>query len=805
MTSASKQSARNGQNFRETAIFRAQLALFWEKCWPAALPALAIPYLFLIFILVGGMQWVPLWARVIALGAGAALFSLIMFRRFREIRWPSRDRGQARLEEDGNVAHASVRALDDVPFAGSDDPLWRAHMQANAKRAKAARLNGVRKSGDDGDPWGLRWTAAGALVVAFIMAGDAWRDRLAGILSPDQNGVLIADAWIEPPDYTPRAPIYLLRAGEPVARTGDGEQIDVPEGSVLIVQTNGRRPPRLDLTTRDGVTRSETDQNDAAVRTTLTLTQSGLARLQWRGEVRSWPIGVISDLAPTVVFTAEPASNEKALLALQYAVDDDYGVVEGVLRIRLDPDHERPLDAPSFDDGALAEERILPLPGAAGATGERVSSLDLQSDPWAGLPVLVQADVIDGAGQHGFSDVVATTLPARLFFNPLAKTVIEQRQTLAVAVKDWPRVGRSLDAVTLAPDVFFSDASEYLMLRTAYWRVMRQDGEGFDEAIEKFWPLALTLEDEALELARQRLQAAEEALRQALENDASDKEIERLVEDLRQAMNDFITALAQSGTPPPSAAGGDTQQLGNNDLEEMLNSIQDLSETGAKNAARQLLSDLENILENLRLSQGSGGGGQGQPGAGSSDDGDSSAGRAGDLIARQRELSDETFERNQSGEGSEGLSEGERGIGEDLDALIDELQTNGDDPDGEATNQLGRARNDIRQAEEALRNGDLGAAGSAMERAIDDLRGGAEALARNQRDQEQGGQGEGGGTQFDPAGRRVGEGRGEGVEVPEISEADRSRAIIDTIRKRLGKPGREDEEVEYLERLLDDF
>ena len=108
-------------------------------------------------------------------------------------------------------------------------------------------------------------------------------------------------------------------------------------------------------------------------------------------------------------------------------------------------------------------------------------------------------------------------------------------------------------------------------------------------------------------------------------------------------------------------------------------------------------------------------------------------------------------------------------------------------------------------AVEALRNGDLGAAGSAMERAIDDLRGGAEALARNQRDQEQGGQGEGGGTQFDPAGRRVGEGRGEGVEVPEISEADRSRAIIDTIRKRLGKPGREDEEVEYLERLLDDF
>ncbi|MBT8473010.1 MAG: DUF4175 domain-containing protein [Marinicaulis sp.] len=54
-------------------------------------------------------------------------------------------------------------------------------------------------------------------------------------------------------------------------------------------------------------------------------------------------------------------------------------------------------------------------------------------------------------------------------------------------------------------------------------------------------------------------------------------------------------------------------------------------------------------------------------------------------------------------------------------------------------------------------------------------------------------------------GRETGNAFGGGVEVPEISDADRRRQIIENLRDRLGEPGRSDEEIDYLERLLERF
>ena len=92
-----------------------------------------------------------------------------------------------------------------------------------------------------------------------------------------------------------------------------------------------------------------------------------------------------------------------------------------------------------------------------------------------------------------------------------------------------------------------------------------------------------------------------------------------------------------------------------------------------------------------------------------------------------------------------------------------------------------------------------------MARAIDNLRDGAESLVRERmRRAQQNGDGQSGG-QTDPLGRAIGRAQGGGVEVPGESEAGRSRAVIDELRRRLGEQGREEEEVDYLERLLDRF
>ncbi len=795
-------------------IFAARLVLYWERLAPAMLPALGIAAAFTILSLFGAWSRTPAWLHWGALALGAGAIGVCIWRDLRPLRWPSRRTAQARIEDDGRLIHAPLQSLDDQPSdpALAGNALWRAHLNASAARARAARLQRPRDTLTTRDPFGLRFLTLGILAVAFVAAGDQWRPRLAGVVSPGAGalGTAIADLWIEPPAYTGKAPIYLLRAGE--EKSGLLNQINVPQGARVVAQINGRGRHALRFTGDTSETRAEFLRDKKAARGELLLEVSGLLTLKLNGTTARWPIGINPDSSPLVSWGEAPIANDNNLVEFSYIVEDDYGAVAARLEMRLEPDQERPLDFPDFDSASLSETRIVDLgdPGPGG--GERLVTLDLQADPWAGLTVLARIIVEDGARQAGYSDDAVIELPTRRFFNPLARAVVEQRQTLAVAPDDWRRAGRSFDAVTMAPEVFFERTTDFLLLRTAFWRVMRQDNEGYDDAVNEFWPLALQLEDEALELARQRLEAAQEALREAIERGASDAEIARLTEELRQAMDDYLAALQQSGQQNQQAnGGGDSQQIEKSNLDEMLDAIRDLAQSGAGNAARQMLSELENILNNLRLSQGGGGGGSGPGAPGEA----GPSGEAGDLIGRQRELADDAFERERNGEGegngedgANDLAEAQGALGGDLDDLIDELQGGGGelDPDGDAARAMGRARNEMRQAEEALREGEPGAAADAMERAIANMREGAEGLAQEEMRQAgdgQNGEERGGGT--DPLGRPVGNANSGGIDVPEETDAARTRAIIQQLRERLGEPGRDDEEIDYLERLLERF
>jgi len=787
------------------------------------LPALGVVAAFLLLALFGAWARTPAWLHAIALGFGAGALALSYWRDLRFVRWPSRRDAQARIEDDGALVHAPLQSLDDRPSDPtlSTSPLWRAHLDASAARARRAKLNAPRDTLTARDPYGLRYLMLGLLAIGFVSAGDKWRTRLAGVLAPGAGaaGTAVADLWIEPPAYTGKAPIYLMRAGDD--KTGLRDQVNAPAGARIVAQINGRGRRALTFASETKETRAEFSRDKSAARGEIMLAESGVLSLRLNGAAARWPVGVIADNAPLVAWGEEPAANDNNLVAFSYIAEDDYGPTAARLELRLDPDQDRPLDFPEINQASLTETRIVDLGQPGSGAGERFVTLDLQADPWAGLTVLARIVIEDGAGQAGYSEDAVIELPTRRFFNPLARAVLEQRQTLAVAPDDWRRAGRSFDAITMAPEVYYNRSTDYLLLRTAFWRVMRQDGDGFDDAVEEFWPLALQLEDEALELARQRLEAAEDALREAIERGADDEEIAQLTEELRQAMDDYLQALAQSGQSQQQQQannGGDSQQIEKSNLDEMLDAIRDLAQSGAGNAARQMLSELENILNNLRLSQNGSGSGGSSPGGAPGEAG--ASGEAGDLIGRQRELADQAFEEGQTNGGSEGgdgegegtgagdLAEAQENLGRDLDDLIDQLQGGGDlDPNGDSARAMGRARNEMRDAEDALREGDFDAAADAMERAIANMRDGADGLAREE--MRQAGQGEngeprGGGT--DPLGRPVGEAYGSGgIEVPQETDAARTRAIIQQLRERLGEPDRTDEEIDYLERLLERF
>jgi uncharacterized protein (TIGR02302 family) len=785
---------------------RALIVLYWERLQPALLLAVAPTAVLAIAALFGVFVNAPAGLRVAATAAALALGIALFWREMRRFERPGRLDALRRIETDNGLLHTPLTALDDAPFAGdADHPLWRTHIAAAARAARKLNVRAPRATADAIDPFALRYAGAGLLALALVVAGDdrgARLTSLAGDPAAARFGAGSAmDVWIEPPAYTGLSTLYLAKSDEKLG--GVKRQIDVPEGSKMIAQGPpgafaAFRTPKGE-SARKIVAGGERDSFFARIfkntpadnvpkvessRLEIALTESGVLSVGVSGAEARWPIGVKKDAAPAVAFTAPPSVTERGRVALPILFLDDYGAVETRLLLRLDPAQKRPLDAPAIDPQAMREERVVIVPGGAGKPGARRLEADVDAEPWAGLEVFAKVVVVDGKGQTGATEESKLLLPRRLFSNPVAKAVLEQRQHLAVAPNAWARTARAFDAMTLAPEAFYDQPKDYLLMRTAFWRVMRNEGADTNRTVEAFWTLALQLEDATLDQARQALNAARDALKEALERGASEAELARLVENLRQAMANYLQSLAASGEPTSGENSGEAVSA--QDLQDKLDALRNLTQSGARNAAQDALDELANLLDNLKIS--SGGGSSASSGGGSS-----SASAAAELLGRQRGLADRAFARGQSGGAGGDLAAEQNALGGELDRLRARQKNN-----AAAEAPLREARTAMTESEDALKAGDFGAASAAMERAIDKLREGAGELAKSE-------QGRPGGERRDPLGRPIGPASGESVDVPETIDAERARQVREELRRRLSEGGRSEEEIRYLERLLERF
>ena len=800
---------------RATLRFERLYAALWAPA--CALAALAAMMLF------GLHERVPGWAHAGGLAAGLATAAWLAWRGLRRMRAPSDAEAVARIEADSRARPGSFAALGDAPFAGdADDPYWRAHQDRLRARARRARLGPARAAVDAADRYGLRFAAALLLAAGVIAAGPQAGGRLMGGLTPTlwTPAPVVADVWIDPPAYTGQAPMLLVRSGA----LPDGTQAErsAPEGSVLRVRLSGRgRTPRAKgaVVTNAGDDALALTASDGALTGEAVLTRNAAVALRAGGARAVWPVAVTPDAEPEVRLTGEVAAGAGGRLTLPVETEDDYGIASAALVLRLLPEQPTPTDAGPPDAAVLEEVLEADLPDAAGAPGAREAQADLSEHPWAGLNVALSVRVTDGAGQTAATPPLPVRLPSPRFYDPLARTVIEQRRALAAAPSRWTRTARMLDALTLAPERFAEGSREYLLLRTAYHDVLADRGRDVARVAASFLPLAQALEDEGLTLARARLDEAAAALRAALERGADDAEVERLIEELRQAMNDYVAALAASG----DATGEADAQLGETDLDDMLDAMRDAAERGAAAEAESLLSQLEQMLENLSISPGGEGeegegGGQGRAGGqdgqgeGSGQGGEGGAlGQANDLIEEQRRLSDETYAARRGERGAGGLAGEQRDLRRALDALA---QGQG----GAAGEALAQARRAMEGAARALERGELGAAQALQESAIEGLAEGAGRIAEARRREGEGQEGEGqegegqgrasrgrGGAGTDPLGRAYGQDGPSGVEIPDLGDPERLRAVIETLRARVADPTIPEEERRYIEGLLERF
>lgn len=821
----------------DRALEQTRFVLLWERIWPPLAAAGAVLGLFLLAGWLGLWPLLPPWGRMAGVALLALLLATALWPLFR-LRLPGRRESLARLDHDSGLSHRPASALDDRLSAGGGDAisaaLWSAHIASIAARAAALKpalpAPGLAKR----DPFALRYLLLLALVPACIAAGS---QRGTALLAAFQwQGLTLPrdfriDGWISAPAYTARPPIMLptIRSGEPPPASA---RFEAPQGATLVLRFAGLGAYQPALTGAIEPLPAEPSA-DPVQELRLALKGDGAVTLPGPGGDVRWSFAIQPDHPPVIAFARDPQAAGRGSLDLAYKLEDDYGVIAAEARLRRVPPARHPAlpaDPAAAPPRPLVEAPKLDLllPHQRTKQGVGRTTRDLSTHPWAGSRVSITLVARDDAGQEGLSEAREIILPRRPFRDPLARALLEQRLLLAEDANAHPAVLTALEAFMLAPDLFGTPAGTYLGLRTTYRSLVRaRDDDGLHAVIDQLWELAVAIEDGTMSDAAKALEAAKEALRQALERGADEQEIKRLTQELRQAMEQYLQQLMQQAqrnpqelTPPDPNA----RTLRPQDLAKMLDRIEELARSGARDAARQMLEQLQAMLDNLRMAR---------PGQ-SGQQRDSSLDRLGEMIQRQQKLRDRTFREGQQqrqgnprgrqqGQPRDGnqmgeLKQGQEGLRQQLQQLLDQLARQGqqggqpDGKDGEAGKAFGEAADAMRRAEESLGQGNAEGAVGEQGKALDALRRGGQSLAQQRGPGD--GQGEPGdgpdqaSNDTDPLGRPMrnrGYDDGLTTRVPGEAETRRAQRILEELRKRLGEAERPRPELDYIERLLREF
>ena len=493
------------------------------------------------------------------------------------------------------------------------------------------------------DPWALRALVLVLLVATYVAAGDERTLRLASAF--DWNGVLApatirVDAWVTPPLYTGKPPIILSAANKEGPLPSSGP-LTVPAGSTLIVRSSGGT---LDVITGGGIAEAAATEQPpkGTSEKHFTIASDGTVHVRAPSGQPQWAFVATPDRPPTIALAKDPERQARGSLKLSYKLEDDYGVSEAQAHVAARPAAETPAGAEHPRPLFQPPEFALTLPNARTRNGLGQTVKDLSEDPYAGADVTLTLTAKDEAGNEGKSEPFETRLPERLFTKPLARALIEQRRILALDANRNGDVFTALDALAISPELFTPETGQYLGLRsvTTQLEAARTD-DALREVVASLWALAVTIEDGNITDVDKALRAAQDALKQALERGASDEEIKKLTQDLRTAMDNYMRQLAEQLRNNPQMAqrplDPNTKMLRQQDLQNMIDRMERLSRQGDKEGARELLDQLQQMLENLQMAQ---------PGQGD-DDMEQAFNELGDMIRKQQQLRDKTFKQGQ--------------------------------------------------------------------------------------------------------------------------------------------------------------
>ncbi|MEL6466173.1 MAG: TIGR02302 family protein [Pseudomonadota bacterium] len=867
MANFSRHDVRRGLKALRWPLAWTRAGMFAEALWQAMWPLTTVVLAVLALLMLGLQDTVMVelvWALAVV-ATGAAVATLVYA--LRKFRIPTREAALVRLDE--TLPGRPIQALMDEQAIGDNDAastaVWRAHQSRMAERATQAQAVPADLRIARRDPYALRYVAALIFGVALVF-GSVWRVGSVADMAPGAGDSLAAgpvwEGWAESPRYTGRPTIYLNDIAE--------GPLEVPAGSLITLRLYGEVGALTVAETVSGRVGEVPPASDPEQ--DFTVIQSGEIAINGPGG-RIWSVSVLPDVAPNIAVLDRPEATALGEMTLPFAASDDYGVEAGEARFAVDlteVDRRHGLAIAPEPRPDIAASLPMPFTGDRKDFEEALVE-DFSEHPWANLPVTVVMTALDAAEQQSETEPFKMVLPGRRFFDPLAASIIEQRRDLLWSKQNSTRVAQILRAVAHLPDDVFRREVDQLRLRRVIDKLETLASYGLtdeqqEDVARDMWDLALGIEEGDLSDALERLRRARERLEQAMRDGASPAEIEELMRELRRATDDYMRQLSRQAELDRQNSDENQQQSQNqmqmtqDDIQRMMDRIQELMEQGRMAEAEEALRQLQEMLENMQITQGQGGEGQSA--------GEQAMEGLAETLREQQGLSDQAFrdlqeqfnpganagesqgnegrdggqgrgnqhtqggegqgeqgDNQQGGEGNEqaeGQGQGEGSLADRQQALRDELRRQQGSlpgegtPEGDAAREaLDRAGRAMDGAEEALRQEDFAEAIDNQSQAMEALREGMRALGEAMQQEQQNAQ-QGQGTSEsdrraearDPLGRDPGSNGSVGTEEGLLQGEDvyrRARDLLDEIRRRSGEGERPDVELDYLKRLLDRF
>jgi uncharacterized protein (TIGR02302 family) len=821
-------------SFFQTKKVQLRLALAWlamvcellaDRLWPAV-TVLAFG---VAVALTDVLPSLPPALHLAVLLAFATGLAAMAWRALRDVRWPTRNQARARVEAASAVTHRPLTATEDTLAAGATPlqrMLWRRHQRNAGAALDKLRAPWPMSSIARRDVFALRAIAVLLLIVSAAGASGDIGPRLGRALSPgfDSDGPITLKLWITPPAYTSRAPIFVDVPSLPARNV---QPLDVAAGSkALVIVTGAGRGTTLVLQGKKQATRvisltafDSADAHDSGARssrveTTLTARADHMEVRRGAQVLASWPVHWIPDEPPTIAIAAAPKDAGSGRLRVDYTVGDDYGVQKINARV-----------VPLAADGKPAAAPIevaLTAPLLTKPDEVLSSLIDLASLPWAGQHATLQLSATDQADQTTASQTVDTVIPERTFTHPVAQEIVRWRHELMADGERAEGPAREAFAALLEkPAAFKDDDVVYLALSAALYRLTYETPQDAMKGLpELLWRTAVRIEEGDRGAAESRLAAAERDLQNALAQNASADEISRLVDQLQQALAEYTRSLLDhmpNGDTDLGAIDPDGNITTPDDIAALMEQFRQLTQMGAHDAARQVMAQIQQMLQSLRNAAAAG-----------SDNPDMRAAEQmmrdlHDLTEAQSQLLNDSFahvRQNAAKPPRDTAAEKNAAAGAAAQQMklrqrLDALQKQVEQLSGHPAEDLSGAAEAMDQAQDQLQAGAWQPGAETQGVALSKLQSGMQQATKQvlRALADKGTSGfmrmQGGPRRYGANGPRGGPGDNEDVHVPTGPDAEgmaqRARAILEEIRRRASDRERPAQEQDYLRRLMKSF